>query len=819
MMKKEIVLLTALALAVGFTGCQRERYDLDGNSNVKEVNTRFVFNIAPASPQTKQTQGAATQSTGFRGIKEARLLAYAEGDAKDGKILAADKTAQKMYDLSNAATAGSVSSELSRRVLEMSLPLQTNILLFYGRGESGSVGSGSSVKVYDRYGKLDKYEIGQAEGSANFQLGKRLQKADENNFYTMEKLMAGIITVIMNTTVQGEDHISITANGYPAGTATTNTYRFAVDATDYPTVLKWEDYAKESGYSPVAYVEVDALDANNQPIKKKEYTVGRYPLEEKLYTLYSQMTTIRKGATDADEELRAGTGEATLRIIQDLWTVINSIRWAEPINQAEAVAKYFAQKVHEHLTDYFSGTVQADGKPVTGVTFNALNGTYGINTKIVGDLWPEGVTSEQKPGSTELKGIEEMTLAEFPFNFNLPRGAAYMRYNISGKYFYYPKTFNTSATGGTPEQTSSGGYGATNYYYPAEILYYANSPVRASDLDHTTNDYPDGVSNWADDANWPDKVPVTGTTYDEDAPETYKYDWHYSHVISTTRSVAMKYDINYGVAMLETRVGYKFDADATGYIYDNNHAVQKMINPSLAESAEPDKKIAVTGTSFKLTGIIIGGQPQNVGWDFLPIPDESTAVAAVGSPGDEGYQAAVPAKVVYGFVYDKDVDINIPASGASETPAYTVVFDNYKSEGDQDKVYVALEFQNNTGMDIFGNFNMIRNGGYFYLIGELDPAKAKEISSGVTINWPASGHVIPPYVTTEDENYGKSKEIPRIFIQDRKTTVTFRIGARSLHYAYVTVPDLRASSMTMGLSVDLEWGQGLQYDDVVVGGN
>ena len=92
----------------------------------------------------------------------------------------------------------------------------------------------------------------------------------------------------------------------------------------------------------------------------------------------------------------------------------------------------------------------------------------------------------------------------------------------------------------------------------------------------------------------------------------------------------------------------------------------------------------------------------------------------------------------------------------------------------------------------------------------MDPAKGGEVS------WPTDGYVIPPY---KYDNSGNYIGIPRVFIQDYKTSVTFKFGLNSLKYAYLTVPDLRASSLTMGLSVDIEWKQGLKYDEVVIGGN
>ena len=50
------------------------------------------------------------------------------------------------------------------------------------------------------------------------------------------------------------------------------------------------------------------------------------------------------------------------------------------------------------------------------------------------------------------------------------------------------------------------------------------------------------------------------------------------------------------------------------------------------------------------------------------------------------------------------------------------------------------------------------------------------------------------------------------------TTATFTLGENSLKSAYLTVPDLRAASMSMGLSVDLKWETGLDFSNVVLGG-
>ena len=247
----------------------------------------------------------------------------------------------------------------------------------------------------------------------------------------------------------------------------------------------------------------------------------------------------------------------------------------------------------------------------------------------------------------------------------------------------------------------------------------------------------------------------------------------------------MKNDINYGTALMKTTVSY-----GATTLKDNNHAIQKYKDPSIGDNDEPDNEITVNGASFKVVGIVISGQSKQVGWDFLP---------KTGS--------------AQGYVYDYSISSvgAIPATGSS-VPNYTLVFDNYNATAaaeskPQDKVYVALELYNNSGSDFFGEHGIIRDGGTFYLIGELDPAKAGLQAPA----WPAN-HPLPPYNAD-----GSSKKIARVFMQDYMTSANFVIGVNSLKHAYLTVPDLRYSSLTLGLSVDIQWSTGLDFGDVVLG--
>ena len=346
----------------------------------------------------------------------------------------------------------------------------------------------------------------------------------------------------------------------------------------------------------------------------------------------------------------------------------------------------------------------------------------------------------------------------------MPAGAAHYKFDASKQQFKYQQDYNTSAVG-------NGTFNVSSYYYPAELCYFGNSPVRTSSNQVRPNDYPNGVANWKNDNSWPAS------------------NWSGTHVISSTKAVAMKNNINYGTSLLKTEIKY---AGATvgdnNVLYDNNHNIQKYKNPSISSTDEPNKQITISGTSFQLKGILIGGQSKKVGWDYLPKTSDNTI----------------------GYIYDNAIaSSSIPATGTSAAN-YTLVFDNYNvnpSNGKQDIVYVALELVNNTGEDFFGEHGLIRNGGTFYLVGQLDP-------DGKAPTWANSDHPLPPYNTN-----GTTNQVARVFIQDYTTSVVFKIGPYSLQHAFLTVPDLRYSSLTLGLSVDLNWEAGINFGDVTIGGD
>ena len=806
-MKTRFYLITTLALTGALLGCQREPAvnNPDYDPETETVKADLVLNISSSPAATKQTaaQTQATPSATFLGIGDGYLQPIIDA-GKDNKILAADMQAADNLKLSDVLGYDAISSGTStRRVMQVSLPLKTNKLLFYGRGVPGSdptqssYGSISNVTPYDAYGHLEEYVIGTNPNSCDFRLGRRL--AEDNNivtFYREENLLAGILSAIMNTRLSD---IDFDADDTPSQFSTTQdippAYGYQLSYT-FPQVgevqqyLTWADYA-DINVSPYEKLIVNASNPSASTVKQSE-------LEKKLANLYNQMTDIKT----TEGELRAGSGDSMVRIIADLWSGLNQIRWATPGGKAEALAKYFADEAFRHIKAYFDATSSSgnEGSAMTGVAFKPLTD---ILSQIKNDASYSSLTIDTEFKFTTADGDALKTtkvnnaninLLDFPYAFHLPRGGTHVAFNETGKYFYYPKTFNVAGMNGLPQSGVT--YNAESYYFPAELLYFGNGPIWTSSVGHTETQYPSN-ENWLTESEWASK----------------EFDGNI--VKASTKSVALKTRINYGVAMLQTQV--KFDAGDDGKISDNNRAVQLRVHGESANDEE-NKLIPITNTSFKLTGIIIGGQPTNVGWDYLP----------VGEPTfDSGGNVTSYGAMKDGFIFDRAIHTDaqaIPASGSSN-PNYTVVFDNFKGtmgEGgiwtpntDQAVVNVALELQNCTGEDFFGNFNLIPDGGYFYLIGTLNPNTSGTAPEGKTLADfldRTDGYVVPPYNAD-----GTSQKVKRVFIQDYITKATFVIGETSLQKAYLTVPDLRSTNMSIGLSVDMSWESGLEFNSVPLG--
>ena len=338
---------------------------------------------------------------------------------------------------------------------------------------------------------------------------------------------------------------------------------------------------------------------------------------------------------------------------------------------------------------------------------------------------------------------------KFPADFNLPEGAAQYSCTHGGTN---PFVFTNSATVG---QTNT--VDVANVSYPACIAYYVNTPAKASDKEMQDNEWKTTTSAW-------------NTAFDVASV------W-YNAVTPATRSIALKNNINYGVACLATTVKC-----ANVILKDNAKVVA---------SASADNDVNI-GTGFEVTGILIGGQPGQVGWQYV----NTTA---------DGRNAVV---------YDKSLT-SITANTTGSSTNYTLLFDNYKGGGTQENVNVAIELVNDK-QDFYGVNGIIPKGQKFYLVGQLTLSSPGNISGSVTTpKWPKYGTEADNLPTSYQGRYpamaGTAGEaINRVFVQDYTTTANFTI--KDLKKAYVTIPDLRASQLQLGLSVDLTWQTGLTFN-------
>lgn len=312
---------------------------------------------------------------------------------------------------------------------------------------------------------------------------------------------------------------------------------------------------------------------------------------------------------------------------------------------------------------------------------------------------------------------------EFPRNLDLPDGVAKVKCDKSTNTFTYEEI--TPATGSSTNQLID----YRTVTYPSELAYFVSSPVKTSpDEKKAINDLPD---------------------YDKWLDGTETWTGFGGIVLNNTSFVALEKPVQYGVACLESNVKcssttLKDNASDTKFGY------------------KADNTITIPEGGFKITGVLIGGQPKGVAWDFKP---------------------ASGAKFNY-TIYDKDMNTGFVANASETKSNYTLVLDNKEANTTrQSNVYVTIELENDAA-DFYGAEGLIPKGSKFYLVGLLDLTKNKTNPSG--------------------------KLIDHVFVNDHTTVANFTI--KDLKKAYNHIPDMRTSKINVGLAVDLKWESGITFD-------
>ena len=422
----------------------------------------------------------------------------------------------------------------------------------------------------------------------------------------------------------------------------------------------------------------------------------------------------------------AGENASYNKVLKALQTVTdtkvgegeNAIEWTNVTVPASGTTDYAKLNHAKRLWEAFK-TLKAGSAASVSEALTRLDESVGVEGATATTANGEGLLQTLKKNIATAKGM--LAGNKFPADFNLPDGAVQVSCGETDNKWSFV----------SPEVMV--GEARINYAkiaYPAALYYTVNTPVKANDKAAT------GLA----DGMWPDRNAWTGGS------ATWT-GWT-NEVVNSTRTIALEKAIQYGVANLKTTV--------------------KLKNPNLNDNAKAvggqvaDQNIAVNG-NLKLTGVLVGGQPEYVGWEFK-----------------------APAATSFDYtVYDNKIDASVLAlTTAQSAPNYTLVLDNNNEAEQNNVVYVVLEFVNNTGVDFYGKDGMVPKNGKFYLVGKLD----KAATTGVT----------------------NTKNVDHIFVQDHTTVANFTI--KDLRDAYNTIPDLRSTSVSVGLAVNLTWENGIEFN-------
>ena len=233
----------------------------------------------------------------------------------------------------------------------------------------------------------------------------------------------------------------------------------------------------------------------------------------------------------------------------------------------------------------------------------------------------------------------------YPRDLGLPDGAVQVSWNNTA--FEYAKT---------SDNVWASQAKITDYVYPAALYYWTNSTIKVSNETQSGN-Y--AGKNWSGILD----LYTDGTS-----------------VSSSTRSVAMNDQINYGVARL----------DLSAYLNGS----------SLKDNVSEDINVSASN-GISLVGILVGGQ-KDVTYDF------STPVTAATERS----------------IYDRSIkEAKLSTSKDENVLAQTLVLETAAAAtAGEGNVRFALELQNNTGNSFVGHDGTVPEGGRFYLVGELEPS-------------------------------------------------------------------------------------------------
>lgn len=414
----------------------------------------------------------------------------------------------------------------------------------------------------------------------------------------------------------------------------------------------------------------------------------------------------------------------------------------------DKIAAYLTSIANAKITDGKAwSAVKADastgqGKALADLYANFITMTAGSSKNIqlaVQDLYTSlvGLKDQSVDNQAIIKAVEtaitasgyasesggkltfDTSLNGYPEDNNLPDGAATVKWSDSDKKFTVQTDKSVLDDG-----TSIAAMGS--YVYPANLWYFVNTKIKTDNAERN-GDY------------------VGGTSW-ENILKNYSND--NASVQASTRSIALKKQIQYAVGRLDTKV------TLASTLKDHTGAV---VTPS------PD--------GFPVKSILVGGQ-KAVDWQF-----QATTV-----DGDTQYT-----------IYDKNVPSDMAAKTDGSAVNHTLVLETIADQ----PAYMVVELENNTGKDFAGhNGDIIKAGANFYMVAKLDPTNNM-------------GEVTQPGSVTLTKVFQQDyTTVANLKIMENSDTN----HDKGLGAAYNVIPDLRTPALSIGMSVDLNWQSGLTFN-------
>ena len=172
--------------------------------------------------------------------------------------------------------------------------------------------------------------------------------------------------------------------------------------------------------------------------------------------------------------------------------------------------------------------------------------------------------------------------------------------------------------------------------------------------------------------------------------------------------------------------------------------------------------VSVNSNSFELTGVLVGNLPTKLNWELNPVQNEEFGATVFDDEVEKSPVSVFATKET--AVYEKCSYVILPATTGLKALSKNAT--------------IALQFKNN-GAQFYGKDGIVPAGGTFYIAGQLSQNGSSDV--------------------TEDA-----------IKKDFYTTAKLRIV--TLKNATNTVPDIVNPTLELSMYVDLEWQEGVIFD-------